>query len=101
MGGYNGAPIMIAGGGGKPNRGGKNRGYSQYNAATTAAYYGPGGGWGDHRMGGGFYGPAGYGIHVPMMRGHLPIDPSSMEYMTEQFQGEPCPLLHLRIYILI
>lgn len=86
IGGYNAPPVMLSGGatGGKPERGSKNRGYSQYTAAAAYAY-GPGG-WGDH-MGGGFYGPAGFGVHMPMMRGHMGMDPAAMEYMAEQFQG--------------
>ncbi len=95
MGGYSAAPVMIPGGGGvgsKLGRGSKSRGaggaggYSQYPPATTSgAYaYNPSG-WGEH-MGGGYYGP-GYGVQVPMMRGHV-MDPAAMEFMTEQFQGE-------------
>lgn len=87
MGGYSAPPVMLAGSGagGKPERSAKTRGYSQY--PTTFAYPG---GWGDHHMAGGFYGPAGYGVHMPMMRGHMGMDPAVMDYMTEQFQGKTC-----------
>ena len=82
MGGYSAAPVIIPGNGGKLGRNGKNRGgYSQYGAA----FYGPGS-WGDHHMGGGFYGP-GYGVHMPIIRGHMGMDPTAMEYMADQFQG--------------
>ena len=83
MGGYNAPPVMLSGGGagGKPERGGSKRGYSQY-----AFPYGPGG-WGDHHVAGGFY-PAGFGMHMPMMRGHMGMDPAAMDYMAEQFQGK-------------
>lgn len=84
MGGYNAGPLMLGGGGIKPNRGTKNRGYSQY--ATAFTY--PPGGWGDHRMGGGFYGhPGGYGVPIPMMGRHMGMDPASIDFMAEQFQG--------------
>lgn len=39
-------------------------------------------------MGPGFFGPAAFGIHMPMMRGHMGMDPAGMDYMAEQFQGE-------------
>ena len=86
MGSYTAPPVMLSGAGGKMERGGvKNRGYSQYG---NAAYgYGPAaGGWGEHHMGGAFYGPS-YGVHMPMMRGHM-MDPAAMEYMADQFQGQ-------------
>lgn len=85
MGGYNAPPVMLSGGaGGKPDRGSKNRAYSQYGAGSYP--YGPGG-WGEHPMGPGFFGPAAFGIHMPMMRGHMGMDPAGMDYMAEQFQG--------------
>lgn len=80
---YNAPPVMLSGGGAgaKPDRGSKTRGYSQY-----AFFAGPGG-WGDHHMGGSFYGP-GFGVHhMPMMRGHMGMEPG-IDYMAEQFQGE-------------
>jgi hypothetical protein len=85
MGAYNAPPVMLSGGaGGKPDRVSKNRGYSQYSAGS----YSYPGAWGEHPMGGGFYGPA-FGMHVPMMRGHMGMDvPPGMDYMAEQFQGE-------------
>lgn len=87
MGGYTAPPVMLSGGAGaKPERGAKNRGYSQYGG--TSFTYGPGN-WGEH-MGGGYYGPAAFGIQMPMMRGHMGMDPASMDYMTDQFQGEHC-----------
>lgn len=90
MGGYSAPPVMLSGGpGGKSDRGSKTRPpYSQYGAGSYA--YGPGaGGWGDHHMGGGgFFGPAAFGIHMPMMRGHIGMDvPAGMDYMADQFQG--------------
>lgn len=79
MGGYSTGPVMLGGGGAKPNSCSKNRGYSQY------AFAYPPGGWGDHCMGGGFYG--GYGVPIPMMGRHMAMDPNSMDFMAEQFQG--------------
>lgn len=85
MGGYTAPPVMLSGGtGGKPDRGSKNRAYSQYGAGSYG--YGPGG-WGEHPMGPGFFGPAAFGIHMPMMRGHMGMDPAGMDYMADQFQG--------------
>ena len=84
MASYSAPPVMLSGGaGGKPDRGAsKSRGYSQYGAGS----YGYGG-WGDHPMGGGFFGPAPFGMHMPIMRGHMGMDPASMDYMAEHFQG--------------
>ena len=82
MAGFNTGPLMLGGGGAKPNRGAKSRGgYSQY-----AAYYPQN--WPDHRMGGGFYGhPTGYGLPIPMMGRHMGMDPNNMDYLADQFQG--------------
>lgn len=86
MGGYTAAPVMLSGGSGKMERGVKNRGYSQYGGHAYG--YGPAtGGWGEHHMGTSYYGP-GYGMHVPMMRGHMGMDPAAMDYMADQFQGQ-------------
>ncbi len=88
MGGYTAPPVMLSGGGaGKPERGVKGRGYSQYGGAAYG--YGPAaGGWGEHHMaGGGYYSPP-YGMHMPMMRGHMAMDPAAMDYMADQFQGK-------------
>lgn len=83
MGGYSAPPVMMSGGGAgsKHERGSKNRGgYSQYGFPY---------GWEHHMATGGFYGPTGFGVHMPMMRGHMGMDPAAMDYMAEQFQGEP------------
>ena len=69
------------------HRGGKSA-YSQYPTFSYAPN-----GWGDHRMNGVYYAPAGYGgIPLHMMRGHMDstamIPTSSMDYITDHFQGE-------------
>jgi len=81
VGAFNTGPLMM-GGGNKPNRSTKNRGgYSQY------SYY-PQGSWGDHRMGGAYYGPpTGYGVPIHLMGRHMGMDPSNLDFL-DQFQGE-------------
>ena len=79
MGGYSTGPVILGGAGAKPNSFTKNRGYSQF------AFAYPPSGWGDHCMAGGFYG--GYGVPIPMMGRHMAMDPASMDFMAEQFQG--------------
>ena len=80
--GYGTAPMLYDG----KHRAGKSN-YAQY---PTFSY--PHSGWGDHRMNGVYYAPAGYGgIPLPLLRGHIDsamIPTSGMDYITDHFSGK-------------